>query len=160
MGELRYDPNIHHRHPIRLPDYQYASKGAYFVTICTHGRIPCFEQPALRTILEETWLALPERFPGLILDEYVMMPDHVHFIVWLNASVTERMTLGKVVGAYKSLTSVTWLQHIEMAGLNERGKIWQRNYMEHVIRGEGELARLRDYIRTNPLRAALKKDSL
>jgi len=86
------------------------------------------------------------------------MPDHVHFIVWLGASVAERITLGKVVGVYKSLTSVKWLKHIKGTGLNEQDKCWQRNYMEHVIRSEDELTRIREYIRTNPLRATLKKE--
>ena len=157
MGKAQYDPDLHHRRSIRLLNYHYASKQAYFVTICTQGRVPRFEQPALRTILEETWHALPERFAGLILDEYVIMPDHVHFIVRLSAS-TKHVSLGQVVGAYKSLTSVKWLKHLEMTGLNEQGKFWQRNYMERVIGDEDELVRIRAYIRNNPLRAALKKD--
>ena len=158
MGKTQYDPDIHHRHSIRVPNYDYASQRAYFVTICTQGRLPYFEQPALRTILEETWPALPERFAGLILDEYIIMPNHVHFIVWLGTSVPERITLGQVVGAYKSLTSGKWLKHIETSGLNEQGKFWQRNYMERVIRDEDELTRIRAYIRNNPVRAALKKE--
>ncbi|HEU5227535.1 MAG TPA: transposase [Ktedonobacteraceae bacterium] len=158
MGKAQYDPNIHHRRSIRLQNYNYASKKSYFVTICTQGRLPCFEQPALRTILEETWHTLPERFAGLVLDEYVIMPDHVHFIVQLSASASKHITLGQVVGAYKSLTSVKWLKHIEMTGLNEQGKFWQRNYIERVICDEDELARIREYIRNNPLRSVLKKD--
>ncbi len=157
MSKTPYHPDRHHRGSIRLPAYHYASKGAYFVTICTRGRVPYFEQRALRTILEETWYVLPERFQGLTLDEYVIMPDHVHFIVWLNASMLERITLGRVVGTYKSCTSVTWLKHLERTGLNEPGNFWQRNYLEHVIRNEEELTRIREYIRTNPLRATLKK---
>jgi len=158
MGKAQYDPDIHHRHSSRLSNCDYASQKTYFVTICTQGCLPYFEQPALRSILEETWHSLPERFAGLILDEYVVMPDHVHFILWLSANVPERITLGQVIGAYKSLTSVKWLKHIEMTGLNEQGKFWQRNYMERVIRNKDELTRIREYIRNNPLRAALKKE--
>jgi REP element-mobilizing transposase RayT len=76
---------------------------------------PLFEVPQLRQILMETWEALPQRFPGVTLDEFVVMPDHVHFIVWLDGLVDHAPTLGEVVGAYKSLTTAAWMRYSKAA---------------------------------------------
>ena len=88
---MTFNPEIHHRRSIRLRDYDYASAGAYFVTICTQGR-ECFfghidnEMMALNDagrMLEKVWNELPQRFVGIELDAFVVMPNHVHFIVFL-----------------------------------------------------------------------------
>lgn len=135
---------------MRLPSHDYASSQIYFVTICAERREPLFEIPELRSILEETWQALPERFPGVTLDEFVIMPDHVHGILWLDGAREDPPTLGKVVGAYKSLTTVAWLRHIEATGIASYGRFWQRNYYERFIRDNQELEQTRQYIRNNP----------
>ncbi len=137
MSDWPFDYNRSMRHPrksLRLPKHDYRWNGAYFVTLRTEDHEPIFEVPELRTILEKTWKALPSRFPGVTLDEFVIMPDHVHFIIWLNGIVENAPTLGAVVGAYKSLTTVVWLRHIETAKLEYTGRFWQRNYYEHCIR--------------------------
>lgn len=122
-------------------------------TICVRRpRRPLFEHPALRTILEETWQALPHRFPAVQLDEFVIMPDHIHFILWLDADCSEKTVFGDVVGAYKSLTTVAWLKYIKANGLNEVGKFWQDDFFERIIRNEHELLQQRTYIRNNPLK--------
>jgi len=72
------------RRSIRLKGYDYTSTGAYLVTVCTHARQPLFESSALREILRQTWDAQQERFPGVSLDVLAVMPNHIHFIVWLN----------------------------------------------------------------------------
>jgi putative transposase len=76
-------PHTSYRRSIRLKGYDYHTPGAYFVTICTHGRQPLFDNPVLWALVEATWYALPGRFPAIVLDEFVVMPNHVHFIVWL-----------------------------------------------------------------------------
>src|SRR6266851_677948 len=68
MEENKQNPNRPTRRSIRLPGYDYASTGTYFVTICAEKREPVFEIPELRTCLFETWQALPERFPGMTLN--------------------------------------------------------------------------------------------
>src|SRR6266542_3961524 len=78
---MSYDPDTHHRRSIRLPMYDYSRPGAYFVTICTYHRELLFEDGALKKILEETWKALPERFPDISPDEFIIMPNHIHFSV-------------------------------------------------------------------------------
>src|SRR5579859_4514385 len=62
---------------LRLPKHDYSWTRAYFVTGCAITRDPIFEIPALHTILQETWDALPARFPGVTLDAFVIMPDHI-----------------------------------------------------------------------------------
>jgi putative transposase len=96
--------------------------------------------------------ALPNRFPTMTLDEFVVMPDHVHCLLWLAKDTPDAPTLGKVIGAYKSLTTVAWLRHIEVTNMNIPGRFWQRNYYERIIRDRVELEQTRTYIRNNPLR--------
>lgn len=81
------------------------------------------------------------------------MPDHVHFIVWLNDEGENAPTLGDVMKAYKSLTTVAWLRHIENAGLQCSARFWQRNYFERKLRDK-ELEKKRQYIRDNPSKLA------
>jgi REP element-mobilizing transposase RayT len=138
------------RKSLRLPKHNYAWTAAYFVTTCAEGREPLFDNPELRAILEDAWLARPERFPGITLDEFVIMPDHIHCIVWLDDRVENAPTLGDVMKAYKSLTSVAWLRHIKTTGLECSGKIWQSRYFDRVIRDSQELEQIRQYIRGNP----------
>ena len=152
MRKSYYNPEFHHRRSIRLSKYNYASSGAYMITICTFKKEPFFDVPVLRAILEETWLELPQRFKKLQLDEFVIMSDHVHFIVWLDAEVEKEIELGTIVGAYKSLTHVKWSRLIRAKSLQGYQKLWQRNYVEHIIRNDSELAQKRAYIRNNPLK--------
>jgi REP element-mobilizing transposase RayT len=64
-----------------LPGYDYGQAGAYFVTICTHNRRLFFQQNAVRAIAERCWQEISEHFPIVILDEWVVMPNHVHGII-------------------------------------------------------------------------------
>jgi putative transposase len=86
---MPYDPTRHHRQSIRLKGYDYSQAGAYFVTICTQDRACLFGKvvngemrlnDAGRMVLAE-WNMLPERFPHVVLDAFVVMPNHVHGIV-------------------------------------------------------------------------------
>jgi putative transposase len=116
---------------------------------------PLFEIPELRAILTENWQALPARFPGVTLDEFVIMPDHIHFIIHIEGNVEKPTTLHRVVGAYKSLTAIAWLRHLAAAGgaaLEYPGIIWQESYHDRIIRDARELENTRQYIRNNPLR--------
>ena len=80
---MKYDPRRHHRQSIRLKQYDYAQGGAYFVTLCTKGRECVLEDPVVEGIILAVWHALPGWFPTIELDEFVVMPNHVHLIVWL-----------------------------------------------------------------------------
>ena len=79
------------------------------MTICANRDEPIFEIPELRKILQETWESLPKRFMGATLVEFVIMPDHVHLIIALEGNVEKQASLGSVMGAYKSITTVAWV---------------------------------------------------
>jgi REP element-mobilizing transposase RayT len=102
-------------------------------------------------LLQEHWLALPERFPTVRLDEFVIMPDHLHFILWLEGQQSTNPRLSEVIGAYKSLVAVAWIKHVENNELNCSARVWQKGYYERVVR-QDELDQTRYYIRTNPLK--------
>jgi len=78
----------------RLPDFDYSMNGMYFITICTKGRLPFFGEivdggmkiNSVGTIVEECWFDLPNHYPNLILDEFVVMPNHIHGIMIIDNS--------------------------------------------------------------------------
>jgi putative transposase len=85
----KFNPEIHHRRSIRLKGYDYTRPGYYFFTICTMGRENLFWEIINKRIqlnnfgkiLEMTWLDLPNHNTNLILDSFVIMPDHFHGII-------------------------------------------------------------------------------
>jgi len=81
---MKYDPTKHHRRSIRLKGYDYHNAGAYFVTICTKNRECVLDDPIINAIIHNVWYALPSWFPTIELDEFVVMPNHTHFVVWNN----------------------------------------------------------------------------
>ena len=132
-----------------------------------------------RIVLAE-WDTLPGRFPTVELDAFIVMPNHVHGIIAIstddmtsNAGVnvgaglvpalratiratiraTTRVapTVGDIVGAFKSLTTVLYTHGVKQSGWPSfRGRLWQRNYHEHIIRNDESLNRIRQYILDNP----------
>ena len=140
------------RQSTRLPNHNYGWTGTYFVTIRTKEFQPVFEIPELRAIVQKTWEALPARYPGLTLDEFVIMPDHIHFIIHLEGNVEKPVTLGQIVGAFKSIIVVRWLDHIKATGMECSGLIWQPRYFDRIIHDANELEQKRQYIRNNPLK--------
>ena len=123
------------RKNIRLKNYDYKSNGYYFVTICTYKAEPNIR--LYREVVERNLLFLPERFPGLKIDWYVLMPNHLHAIFIFTGM---KDGLSEVVRTFKALVTK-----------NTGVKFWQRNYYEHVIRNEAALFKIREYIKNNPL---------
>ena len=86
---MSYSPEIHHRHTIRMKDYDYAQVGIYFITICVKDRVCLFgfaenNQIHLNEageITKQCWLAIPQHFPNVLLHEFIIMPNHVHGII-------------------------------------------------------------------------------
>ncbi len=155
----RVDPVLYTRRSSnRLPFYDYRSSGAYFVTLCTNDRQPAFNIPSMRAALLENWRDLPQRFPGITLDEFVVMPDHVHGILWLDGNMKSLPTLGEVIGAFKSLVTVAWRKYHRELGIQCTSRLWHRDYFEHVIRNEEDLRLTREYIVNNPLKALLLQE--
>jgi putative transposase len=164
---MTYNPDNHHRHSIRLRDYDYASGGAYFVTLCTFDHGCYFNQfEQLREIVNNEWINIPTRFHNVDLDEYVIMPNHIHGIIIIRRDTPCGCplnglppALGDIVGAFKSLCVNAWLKAIKSQNIGAKGKFWQVNYYEHVIRNVYELNRIRQYIIDNPASWELDKEN-
>jgi putative transposase len=149
----KYDSEFafrYHRKSKRQPNHNYACTGTYFITINSERNEPFFEIPTLHAILQETWLSLPTRFPSVTLDEFVIMPTHVHFIIHMEGNVEKPVTLGNIIGAYKSLTTRAWLNHIKSTGPERSCIIWQRDFDDRAIIDAISLEARRQYIRNNP----------
>lgn len=176
------DPHKHHRRSIRLQGYDYTQAGAYFVTICTQDRACLFGEVVdgemrlndAGQMVQAEWNALPDRFPSVGRDAFVVMPNHVHGIIVITNDIvgaglvpapngaTTRVapTVGDVVGAFKSRTTVLYTYGVKQIGWTPfRGRLWQRNYYEHVIRDESSLNDIRQYILDNPLRWAMDREN-
>jgi REP element-mobilizing transposase RayT len=180
-ADMKFDPQKHRRRSIRLKDYDYSQAGAYYVTInvqnreCLFGEIVNYEMVLndAGKMIEAQWLALLERFPNIELDAYQVMPNHVHGIIVLvepvgatlvvarnmdtkdvhgnEAGIKPAPTLGKIVGAFKSITTHEYIHGVETKNWRQFYKrLWQRNYYEHIVRDEADLNRIRDYIQSNP----------
>ena len=171
---MNFDPQKHHRRSIRLKDYDYSQAGAYYVTInvqnreCLFGEIVDYEMILndAGKMIEAQWLALLERFPNIELDVYQVMPNHFHGVIvivehefgaytgpgaGIKPAPTHKPTLGDIVGAFKSITTHEYIQGVDTKNWQQFYKrLWQRNYYEHVVRGEADLNRIRDYIQSNP----------
>lgn len=164
---MNFGPEKHHRHSIRLKQYDYSQAGAYFVTIDVQNRGHLFGEIVngemvlndAGKMIEEQWQALKERFPLIDLDVYQVMPDHFHgIIVIVGATLVVALdvgkppTLGNIIGVFKSITTHEYIKGVENHGWQRFSKrLWQRNYYEHVVRDETDLERIRKYIQSNPL---------
>src|SRR3989344_4305517 len=88
---MGFNRDIHHRQSIRFPTFDYSSSGAYFVTMCAYLRV-CLsgeiEEGEMRLnevgrIIQSVWDELPLKYPNIETDEFVIMPNHVHGIIWI-----------------------------------------------------------------------------
>ena len=155
------------RRSLRLQNYDYSQSGAYFVTICTQGRIDRFgsiegdvvQLTDAGALVAETWEALPDRFPNLELDAFIVMPNHMHGILLIDEHGTARIPA--VIGAFKSISTHRYIQGVRDDGWPRfEGTLWQRNYYEHVLRSEERLNRARAYIADNQLRWILDPENV
>ena len=158
-------PEMLSRHTIRLPFYDYSQAGTYFVTLTTCHRQPIFgnlingkiDLSKAGLIVKKEWLSLPQHFPNIQVDRYIIMPDHFHGIIIIvkgqtfEGSKTQKNgphagSLGVIVGLFKSrVTRMIWKEST-MSGI----KVWQRNYYEHIIRDDEDYRRIWEYIEANP----------
>ncbi|HHT9120793.1 MAG TPA: transposase, partial [Candidatus Hypogeohydataceae bacterium YC41] len=161
---MKYNPEVHHRRSIRFKGYDYSQNGVYFITVCTHNRKPYFEQYLkLRQIVDMRWQEIPKCFAGVTLDKSLIMPNHLHGIIIVGATLAVAQnaitgngagarpapTIGEIVGMFKSLCVHDWLGYIKENRIDTVGKFWQRNYYEHIIRSEDRLNKIREYIINN-----------
>ena len=159
----------HNLRSIRLSGYDYSRRGTYFVTLCVQNRECLFGKiDAGRMVLnvagkyvKKCLMDIPTHYPFAQLDEYVIMPNHVHGILILrdvpvganNHSPLQKnpnrvcgtsKTVGSVVRGFK-IGVTKWFRDNSFDAV-----VWQRNYFEHICRDENELIRIRQYIRDNP----------
>ena len=149
-----------HRRSIRLRGYDYSRGGAYFVTICTDRGRCLLEHGGVREMIGSTWQALPGRFERVTVDAFIIMPNHVHGVVFLaprtppcgsNSTSSPPTSLPDVVQWFKSLTTARYRQAIRDSAWHPfGGHLWQRNYYERIIRNDDELFQIREYITNNP----------
>ncbi len=147
-----------YRKHVRLPDWDYGTGAWYYVTICTGGREYYFGEVRHNAMVlsdigktaVECWQKIPEIYPGIELDEFIVMPNHIHGI--LIYCDDNAKPLGRVIGAYKRAVSVEARRN----GVPQFS--WQANYYEHILRNDRSLFKIREYIRYNPLGWELEKD--
>jgi REP element-mobilizing transposase RayT len=162
----------HDRRSIRLPGYDYSQAGAYFVTVVAQNRLCLFgdiENGTMRLneagqMVEGVWDAIPAHYPGVDVDAFVLMPNHVHGVIVLGDGLLERgpapavappptLSVGDVMHRFKTMTTKRYADGVRQRGWTPfPGRLWQRNYYEHIIRDESALQRIREYIAENPAR--------
>lgn len=153
---MPYNKAVHNRQSIRLAGFDYSQEGSYFITICTHNRKSLFgeifkEQMVMNQvgdIVYQEWLKIPNRFQGIQLGSFVVMPNHIHGIISILKSIPGQK-VGKIIGAYKSLSANGYIQLMKKNVMPVE-KLWQRNFFEHIIRDDEDYSRIIDYINNNP----------
>jgi REP element-mobilizing transposase RayT len=193
---------VGYRKSIRLDGYNYASVGAYFVTVCTQNRLCLFGDVVdgamvlndAGQMIEYVLGNLRQRFEKIDIDTHVIMPNHFHVVIivkenrrrgescirpelgldkgdhkdrpyyelddridenrgqYKHPCGTEDGSLGLIIQAFKSITTVEYIRGVKQQGWSPfPGRLWQRNYYEHIIRNDDELNRIREYILNNPM---------
>jgi REP element-mobilizing transposase RayT len=173
---LAHDPpSKRHRRSIRLRGFDYTSQGAYFVTTVTHDRRELFGRivddemrlNAAGRIVAEEWQRSGEVRSNVEVDEFVVMPNHFHGIVFLmqNDEGTLRSAPTPAFGASVAGSLPVIVRNFKGAAtrrlrhLGFADTVWQRNYHERLIRNERELHAIRQYIIDNPRQWALDKEN-
>lgn len=152
------------RKSTRLKSFDYSSAGVYFVTICVHERMQILSEivgeglapPAITIklkpcgeVVREQLQLIEARFPSVTIEDYVIMPDHIHANIFLHENEggeSPSPTLNDIICAFKSLTSRSCKQK---CGIE---KIFQRSSAEHIIRGREDYETHKKYIYENPMR--------
>ena len=163
----------------RLKDWDYSSDGYYYVTICTKNREYYFGDildgkmilSKTGIIAEKCWCEIPDHFPFIVLDEYIIMPNHIHGIIQIKHDLNNDVGMhknvetqdfaslrnpqnGKFGPQSKNLASIIRGFKIGITKIVNKNNIdfvWQPRYYDHIIRDEEDLNIIREYIINNPL---------
>jgi putative transposase len=128
---MKYDPDFNHRRSIRLNGYDYSTSGAYFITICTHDREHLFgdivnEMMEFNTcgdIARSHWQQLAQYHPNIIMDESIVMPNHLHGIIILESSMDYEKSISEVIRGFKTFSAKTINKERGLRGV----PVWQRS---------------------------------
>ena len=163
----------------RLRDWDYSSRGWYFVTICAHNRRPIFgrivdsqmQLSLIGTVADAELRSLASHYRNVSVDKYVVMPNHVHVIIMIDGEhcftpnvkssidahvgfeSPRRGSLSAIVRAYKA--GVT--RRCGEMGIHQ--EIWQSRFHDHLLRGDKVISAVREYIRNNPANWAMDKEN-
>lgn len=149
----------------RLPGYDYATPGAYFITICTHGKACTLgtvrqnhdsgdymvQYTPIGKVAKKHLLEIEKHYPNIKIDNWVIMPNHIHILLQIKEqinplpTVTASYDIPNVIGKYKAGVS----RDVGNAFMHS-GKLWQSSYYDHVIRGEEDYQNIWQYISGNP----------
>ncbi|WP_017296214.1 transposase [Geminocystis herdmanii] len=170
---MKYNPDYHHRRSIRLPNYDYSQSGIYFVTICTAKKQHLFGEirdgkmflNQIGNIVAEEWLNTEKIRKEVVLDEWIIMPNHFHGLVAITHEKINNISdvnhirganlaplrrkprsLSSLVGGFKSAVT----KRIKQICNETTVCVWQKNYYESIIRSEEHLNNVRKYIINNP----------
>jgi putative transposase len=166
------------RKSLRLQGYDYSLEGAYFFTVVVQKRLCLFGEIVegsltnnnVGEMIAKWWKKLEAKFPTLKNDAFVVMPNHIHGILFLENSgdsITPEKgahagaPLHKIIQWFKTMTTNEYIHGVKSRGWQPfLGTLWQRNFCEHVIRDEESLNRIREYIVANPQRWDLDTENL
>ena len=166
MDEFSLEP--YHRRSIRLKGYDYTSPGGYFITLVAYQRECLFgniidskmEINAYGMVVSSFWRELTNHFVNIMLDSFIVMPNHIHGIIFikypntglvdntragLRPAPTEKHSLSEIIRSFKSFSAK---EINKSRGMNSV-PVWQRNYYEHIIRNNKELNDIRQCIVAN-----------
>ena len=165
----------------RLENYDYSSSGAYFITICTAGRrrilseiLPRMEKGNAITSLTDVgegfplpqltiqgeivdkWINnIPDKYPSISVDRYVIMPDHIHLLLFAHngGRGNPSPTIDSVIGWFKYQSTKNINDYFGTPG----NKIFQRSFYDHVIRNQQDYDQILKYIYENPINWEFEK---
>ncbi|MFA4941840.1 MAG: hypothetical protein WC582_04610 [Patescibacteria group bacterium] len=193
LGEGKFKNKYRISSP-RLKGYDYAQAGYYFITICAKGRICWFGEikngemakSEIGEIAEKCWLEIPSHFPFVRLEEFIIMPNHIHGIIVIDDDCRDAKSCVSTfnptnVGDAKSCVSTMWTKYknkfgpqsrnlssiirgfkIGVKNFSNQSKIdflWQNRFYDHIVRNENELNKIRQYIVDNPLKWELDRNN-
>ncbi len=133
----------------RIPHYDYTTNNFYFITICTHEKECLFwSNGALNpmgVIARDLLLDIPNHANGVYIDNCVVIPNHIHAIVMIDAKDAQKVrSLSQIVSQYKSAVSR------KIHTFLPEKKLWQRSFHDHVIRNQKSYEKIWTYIQYNP----------
>ncbi len=184
---MQHKSELPQRRSLRMQGYDYSQPGAYFVTICAQNRQCIFGQiidgemqlNEISEIVVEWWNRIPQHYPFVEIDDFVIMPNHIHGIISWNIDVgtgSPRQKQDPIVGTGSPHPKqnpivgtgsprpndapnlgkiVGYFKYQSTKYINQLNntpgkRIWQSRYHDHIIRNDQDLQRLREYIQNNP----------
>ena len=140
----------------RIPGYDYSTNGAYFITVCTYEKKQLFGSIGADSIsarmVERTFLETIQKYDNVKSPVYVVMPNHFHAIIQIErADMDSAPTISQIIQSFKRYSTVEYIKLVNENKLPRfDGKVWQRSFHDHVVRGEKDYLEIWNYIEGNP----------